>query len=304
MEWPKYERILAPTDFSPFSRRAFDYALMIAKLYAGAIDAVYVQPLLQSLSAYLPYLPAGTPLDEDMRKNLFRDLRLFVEPAEEARVPAEFALLEGDPADRILARAATTRPSLIVMGTHGLRGFDRWLMGSVSERVIRKAACPVLTVGEGHGPGSGPPAMTTILCALDLSGHSDATLMHALSLARASNASLLVVHVVERDGLCDEREAEASGLPFVVDFRRHVEDRARTKFEALVPEAIGDVFGIERILLFGTPHEQILRVARQRHPSLVVLGIRGARAAGFAMGSTAQHVVREMDCPVLTVRPS
>jgi nucleotide-binding universal stress UspA family protein len=176
-------------------------------------------------------------------------------------------------------------------------------MGSVTERVMRRAPCPLLTVRRGSEPDAAPAALKTILCALDLSKHSELTLRHAVSLARVSNATLLAVHVVESDAMRDDPDTAASQLPFVVDFRRHVAERARTGLESLVPAAMGDVFGIERIVLVGTPHEEILRIATERHASLVVVGVRGARAGGLAFGSTAQHIVRGMECPVLTVRP-
>ena len=101
--------------------------------------------------------------------------------------------------DVIVANARKWRADLIVMGTHGRSGFERWVLGSVTEKVLRKAPCPVLTVpppaGELHPDGS--VLFRRIVCPVDFSGASLAALAYAVKLAEESRAEITVLHVLE-----------------------------------------------------------------------------------------------------------
>ena len=87
---------------------------------------------------------------------------------------------------------------LVVMGTHGRSGFERLVLGSVTERVLRKSACPVLTVPKGIPDVATPPVLfNRIVCAVDFSDCSMHALNYAMSLAQEADAHLTVVHVIE-----------------------------------------------------------------------------------------------------------
>jgi len=306
MEFPKIRRILCPTDFSPHSRRALDYAVALARIYSAKIEALHVFPLLMPMLGDLTYAQVIVHLDEKTRRALSEDLDQFVQPAKQAGVSTTALLVEGEPSSAIVKRAESVPVDLIVMGTHGLRGFDRWFMGSVAQRVLRKAVCPVLTVPlrSDESRGDEPPALKRILCPLDLSEHSAATLESALSVTRALNASLAVLHVIEVDSVRDEPTEAPSNLPFILEFRRHVEARSRGILESLVPGEIGGVYGIERILVRGRAYEEVLRIAAERGSDMIVIGVHGRKGIGLPwFGSTTQHVVQQAQCPVLTVRP-
>ena len=113
-------------------------------------------------------------------------------------LPLEFEIGQGDAAVEILERSSALPSDLIVMGTHGRHGFDRLVLGSVTEKVIRKARCPVMTVPPGTAeavPAS--PLFKRILCAIDFSDASLKALDHAMSLAEEADAHLTLAHVVE-----------------------------------------------------------------------------------------------------------
>src|SRR5262245_48454251 len=133
--------ILHPTDFSEPSKAAFQVACALARDHRARLIVMHVREV--------PVVAYGE----------FGQLPLEIEPAEAIRakidnlighrcadVAVEHCVKTGDPAAEILAAARETESDLIVMGTHGRTGLARLLMGSVAERVMRKAHCPVLTI--------------------------------------------------------------------------------------------------------------------------------------------------------------
>lgn len=132
--------ILHPTDFSPRSEYAFRLACELAKDHGASVVVMHVlpPPIAVFGNGIVPPEPEET---RDESKKRLRDL---VSPAPEVRI--ERLLAEGEPASEILRIATERKCDLIVMGTHGWTGLARLLMGSVAEKVVRKAACAVLTV--------------------------------------------------------------------------------------------------------------------------------------------------------------
>src|SRR5688572_27257531 len=143
-------RILCPIDFSDYSRRALDHAIAIARWYESTITALHVfSPA--PVEAYGPgpvvFEPTVlTPVDRDQ---LLANTKAFIEAAPAPGVAIEAVVREGHTAAEILDQATNMSADLLVLGTHGRSGFERLLLGSVAEKVLRKARCPVLTVPRG-----------------------------------------------------------------------------------------------------------------------------------------------------------
>jgi nucleotide-binding universal stress UspA family protein len=306
MDHPRFQRILCPTDFSPFAGRALDHAAFLGRLYGGEIEVLHIFPMVQPVPNDLTYTPTLVRLDEKTRRELGEDLHRFVEASPVTGVPTTLILGEGDPANAVLERARTSHADLIVMGTHGLRGFDRWILGSVTQRLLRKAACPVLTVPPEDPAATerSTPRLDRILCPVEIGEHSEGTLAYAVSVARASNATLVVLHVRENEHVRDDASDARVRLPFLLEMRAHIDARERGVEESLAPGEVEDVCGIERIVVKGRAHEEILRLAGERGVDLIVMGIHRRRPLEFPFfGSTAQHVLQRAKCCVLTVRP-
>jgi nucleotide-binding universal stress UspA family protein len=201
-----------------------------------------------------------------------------------------------------LERARSWPADLIVMGTHGRGGFERWVLGSVTEKVLRKAPCPVLTVpppvGELRPEGSA--LFRRIVCPVDFSGASLAALAYALKLAEESRAEITVLHVLEWL-VEDEPGARIPGFD-VPEFRRYLEKDARARLEKIVPEEARNWCRPREEVVGGRPWREVLRVAEDTQADLVVMGVRGRNPVDLAVfGSTTQHVVRGARCPVLVV---
>ncbi len=243
----------------------------------------------------LPAFLAQAPIDPAQLQRLEEDLRRFVSAAGREQRSAEVVVREGDPADEILAQAGDSHVDLIVLGTHGRRGFERWSLGSVADRVARRADRSVLVVP----PHLGAPATARVVCALDLSDSSGQTLEYAAALAQALEARLTVLYVAEGTHWYEPWPISGVDTEAV---RRAVADAARTSLSGLVASHVPAGVAVEVSVTFGRAQQEIVRVAGEA-AGLLVLGVPSAHGVDrFFFGSTAQHVLRAGTCPVLLVR--
>jgi universal stress protein A len=137
--------VLVPVDFSPPSEAALIYALKLAQLVGAAVYACHIIPTPHVLDAL--YERGFTP-PESVKRIAQKARKRIKEIAEaqETTVPLRIHCKEGEAAEHILQQAETLKADLIVIGTHGRSGVERFFLGSVAETVIRRAPCPVLTV--------------------------------------------------------------------------------------------------------------------------------------------------------------
>ena len=294
-------RILCPIDFSDASRHAIDHALAVARWYEASIVGLHVfNP------AYAPVGGIGLPQDGGTvfaRPGASPRLQLQLDDAFAAAVAAgvqvETVVEEGSPSAQILSGIRRYRADLVVMGTHGVSGFERLLLGSVTEKVVRKASCPVLTVPPRAQSRSRLP-LRRILCPIDFSAPSAAALARALSMAQEAQAELLLVHVLEWP-----IGGEPAALPAfnLAEFHIYREKEAAAELEKLLPPSVRDWCTPSTHLVHGKPYEQILALAGDRGVDLIVIGVHGRGALDVALfGSTTNQVIRGARCPVLTIR--
>jgi nucleotide-binding universal stress UspA family protein len=144
-------RILVPTDFSAASSEAIDFAAGLAKpLGVEAVDLIYVwhPPTLipSKLLVIAPNAGDGVTLEDLAREQAELQLRLAQGTLKQQGVESRVHLGVGDPAHEILLLAESGHYDLIVLGTRGRKGLSHALLGSVAEKVLRRAVCPVITV--------------------------------------------------------------------------------------------------------------------------------------------------------------
>jgi nucleotide-binding universal stress UspA family protein len=191
----RLERILCPTDFTPFSSRALEYAIALARPFGSEIVALNV--ILLPLPSLEPEDKDWIPAEPGMRAEILHKLEAFTAPARAAALSVRGLVVEGDPSDEILRQASALRADIVVMGSHGRRGFGRWLLGSHAERVLRLATCPVLIASGPSGAATlgAPPPLQRLLCAVSGAEHSRQTLDYAQELAARLSAHLTLLHV-------------------------------------------------------------------------------------------------------------
>lgn len=295
-------RLLCPVDLSETSARALTYARTLARRYHAMLTILEVVSVARVPMAFAAATGGTIPpaTTEEERAAFLGELQQFVATVEP---PAErLVVREGPIVQQILAEAREGRADLIVLGTHGRGGFDRFLLGSVTEKVVRKAPCPVMTVPPGPDfPTAVDPLLQTILCAIDFSPSSFHALEYALSLADDAQATLVLVHVVEWPS--ERRLPPWAGPAFAAEWRR-LSDAASRELELAVPAETRRRRRVEDVVLLGRPHEEIARLAHDRSADLLVLGVHGRSEPDLIFfGSTVTQALRHLGCPVLTVRP-
>jgi nucleotide-binding universal stress UspA family protein len=296
----RIDRILCPVDFSDVSRHALAHAAAFAQWYGSNVTVlhVYSAPVPPvAVSQYPGNVPMLAPIQPD---EVREQVRQFCKPLDAAGVSPAIVVEEGDPAKVITRMAGDAAPDLLIMGTHGRGGFQRLLLGSVTEKVLRLVACPLLTVPPPAATGS-TPSFKTILCPIDFGPSALRALEHAFSLAKEADARVVLLHVVE--SLAD---VVASGEPIgfsIPDFHQSLERDAAERLSALIPADARSWCRPEVLVTSGKAHREIVRVAKENQAELVVMGVQGRGAIDLLLfGSTTHHVIREAGVPVLTLR--
>jgi len=294
-----FDRILCPIDFSDVSRGALQHAVALAKWYDSEITALHV--------VHVPFFPQPPILSAfaDTRDTAFSSheaaeemLRTWLEPARQAGVKTRVMVDRGNPAAQILQEATSSRTGLITMGTHGFTGFDRLLLGSVTEKVLRKAACPVLTIPP-IAVATGQIPYKRLLCPVDFSESSIAALNVAFSLAKEADANLTLLHVFEWP---DDDQPLTQRFD-VKAYRHAVEDEVRGRLRPLITEDVRVWCKPSTKFAHGKPYRAIIDTARAEATDLIVIGVRGRNPLDLTVfGSTTNQVVRQATCPVLTLK--
>lgn len=296
----EFKHVLCPTDLSPASRPALTYAAAIAVWYDAQLTLLHVVPTFDAIQ-----VPPGT-LGETVqivypssREEVLATLAREAEASGAAAAKPALEVEAGDPIERIVDRGLTLGADLIVVGTHGRTGIGRALVGSVAERVLHRASCPVLTVPPHVGEAGADVTFKRVLCAMDFSPAAMQALGFALDLARQANGTLTLLHVVE---WLAEEEPRVHTHFNVPEYRAHLVEDARARLAALVAGEERTWCEIEPFVTTGRAYREILRVAGDRDIDLVVMGAQGRGGLGLALaGSATQQVVRTARCPVLTV---
>ena len=292
----KLETLLVPVDFSQRSRAAAEHAAALAKHHDSKLIFVHVIPPAPYEHAAFEsgYHTAGMwPWDEQVEAFCHKQLDELVEETA-GGLGAEKVLLKGDPAKKIVELVPERSVDMIVMPTHGYGPFRRFVLGSVTTKVLHDATCPVFT--GAHVSELAPFNMEPyrrIACAVDLRDHSEAVLRWAWDFAKAWTEDLIVIHatpLVEvggsygdwcptdtRDMMVRAAQEKMDALFKTVGCKAeiHIDSADPIRF---IPEAANDAYG--DILIIG------------RSPDLGMLG---------RLRTHAQGLIREARCPVISV---
>lgn len=296
--------ILVPVDFSDPSKKALQYGLSLAVEGNSRVILAHVVP-------FSPPVPYAYPFEhremtQSQSEQVHQKLVEFRGSAFEGAVESEFVVRSGDVRDELVAISEEQDVDLIVMGTHGRRRFERWLLGSVTEGVVRRSHIPVLTVSHLDADHSldepKPIPLRKILCATDFSAGSIEAVNRSMDWSREFSAELIILHA-----LPDVRwayGAENVPLSMNVDMDA-LEAGVNRRMREVIPESIRLDPRVRTEVRRGVPYEVILGVADEEDVDLIVLNTSSRPGLDRALlGSTAERVVRAAHVPVLSFPPA
>jgi nucleotide-binding universal stress UspA family protein len=293
-------KILVPLDGSELAQRSLDPALSIARRSGREV-------IILSVPTYKTVLVPGTAglgqvLPDDSLDLVNRDQTLaylarIKETKQEQDLAIQTIVMEGDVAGNIVDLAANEEVDLIVMTTHGYSGFTRWMMGSITERVLRHAPCPVLVIR-----CEGKPSHVAIT--LDGSLLSEKALGPGLELARLFGARATLFRVEDESelgriekgmldiaspGLSREVAQGTSSLHYLENIASAHRSRA---------------LPIEIVVAEGPPARAILEFVEENQVDLLVMATHGRTGIRrWVYGSVTEKCLHNTACAILVVRP-
>jgi nucleotide-binding universal stress UspA family protein len=285
-----YDQILFPTDGSEPADSVLDYALQIASEHEATIHVLNVADTSQD--SLVRIRGDITDVLEQHGEEIVEDA---ARRAEERGLPVTSAVLQGDPYRTIIDYSKQSDIDCIVMPTHGRRGLQRSLPGSVTERVINTAAVPVIAVNpDRDGALTYPPQR--ILVPTDGSRGAELAVTEGIRVAKATGATLHLLHVVETGSLGPDarsvlKESELAECANEV----MAEASERAEEASLDP--------VTSVVKHGEPSKVISDHTTENDIDIAVLGTHGRTDfSRYVMGGVSAKLVRTSPVPVMWVR--
>jgi nucleotide-binding universal stress UspA family protein len=310
-----FSTLLVPLDQSAFAETALIPAASIARALGARLDLVlvHVQPRMANLR--------GTEWSDGQRDMEARYLEQVAgRLAAQDVTNCTQAVLTGDVEDAIIERAHAINANLIIMTSHGATGFSRARLGSVAYSLVHESELPVLILrnGEHRVEGSRSDALFhRILVPLDGSQASLSVLPAAMELGRCSNATIVLLRVVEPVPLFAGNPALSPadfatgphpiGLTTIQDSEATEKLCAKARSElAETASLLADeqVAGIElQVIVASRPSCAILDYATAAHADMIAMATHGRGASRWLLGSVTDAVLRTSKVPLLLTRP-
>jgi nucleotide-binding universal stress UspA family protein len=288
------DRILWPTDLSEGAAQAFPYAMALADWHDAALHVLNVR---EGPAEVQEEMARALPLSDDDLDALFGATDTPPDSVNPSRVSIVQEQVEDPaPGDAIVSYTEDHDVDLVVMGTHGRRGLQRLLIGSVAEEVLRRAACPVLTVRQSD---TTPAAwnVRNILAPVDFSEASTAAVQHTKELALTYGAKISLLHAVEEVMYPSAYGMEMADVP-----GPEVIDRV----EKGLADLARDEIGYEHVMVdavVGYAPSAILNYVEENDVDLIVIATHGRTGLErLLLGSVTERVVRRAPVPVFVVK--
>ncbi len=282
-------RIMVATDFLPYSDRALDCALALARRFKSK---VYLTHVITLAGHGVMESEVGAPSHEDLWNLAKESAKKLEDSVRLSGVPHEVVIEEGKFWPTLETLFRKHQIDLLVLGSHGRTGVPKVLIGSSAEEVFRQARIPVLTVGPAV-PRQPLLAgeIKNILCATDFGPAAEREAAFAFALAQEHGAKLVLLHVTPLPSTVSERDTVLQ------------KETNMRKLTELAPTAVDLVCKPEYRLAAGEPVEQILQIGQDIKADLIVIGAKKRESlAGHIPHTKAYRVVCGAHCPVLTIK--
>lgn len=303
-----FKKLLVPLDRSALAEQALGQAAALARAAHAELDLVLVQ-------APFPFAAVSdTPRSESEWNAEHRYLETIARELESgAAISVTHTMMRGIPANMICSRARDVSADLVVMTSHGRTGLSRALLGSVADAVVRHSPVPVLVLRptEASRPRLAVPRpFKHVLVALDNSAHALDAIRPAANLAHASDATLVLLHVVPPVPLFSARDVAAplAYAPVIIDeattaavaasSKQRLNDIASRVRDEHHLDVVADVVVDDRTA------DGIIGFVRGHSIDVVVMAINGRGVSRLILGSVANRVIRGSGVPVMLLCPA
>jgi nucleotide-binding universal stress UspA family protein len=291
---PTFKDILFPVDFSPRCAQVAPLVRSWTHHFNANLTLIHAMSFL--------YGPEDT-YSGQLQAELHKNLQEFAERSMQdflrrhfSTFPLEYTIDEGDPARVIVDHARKCGTDLIMMPTHGYGPFRRFLIGSVTGKVLHDAMCPVWTAAHTtEAPPTAGETCQNILCAVDTNGGALQLIRSAMWLARRYQASLKLVHVIPAVDETSQNRGEK-------ELRRYLTERARNEFAPILKEAGSKEAGSapELLLRGGNVARTLAATVRKVNADLLVIGRGHLQKRLGRLRTQTMAIICESPCPVLS----
>jgi nucleotide-binding universal stress UspA family protein len=291
-----YDSILVPTDGSEHAERAARHGLALAERFDAAVHALGVADVDAAAG---PFNAGG--VDDAFVERLEAECESAISAVRELADPAvslETTVARGDPGEEIIGYVDREGVDLVAMGTKGRRGLRRFVTGSVTEHVVRRATVPVVTV---RVTDSDPVTdYERVLVTTDGSSAADAAVDHAVAVAGAFDATLHALYVVNIEALAAGPTA-APPTDLLDQFRERGEEATAEIADGAAEAGVEAVTAVYE----GFPGPAILDYADEEGIDLIAMGTHGRSGVErILLGSTTERTIRRSPVPVMSVHPA
>lgn len=286
-----FDRILFPTDGSDGAMVLLDHVLDIAAAHGASLHLLYVAD-----TSRMSNTEVWGEIVDTLEIEGERVVQEAADRATSRNISTVTDVVQGEPYDSIIAYADTNGIDIIVMPTRGRRGLERFLLGSTTERVVRRANVPVLTVRPDDDRPIEYP-YENVLVPTDGSECANLALSVGIDIARTDGAALHLLTVISVASLGMDVESRIQTSALEEGAKNLLVDAEKTAEEA-------GIDAISRSVRYGQSiHRVILSYVDDHDIDIVVVGTRGRTGFDrYVLGSVTEYLVRTAPVPVLTVR--
>lgn len=304
-----YRNILVAYDFSPPAEAAVKQAAWLARKAGSRLTLAHVLPDLHRVVHSALALGdtdllygEGSVSQAEAQRESERLMKKLVDDLNATDLDITVKSLLGTPFSEIIGAVQQDGYDLVMAGTRGLAAWEQFIVGSTAKRLIRKCPSSVWIVKPEH---AGPPR--AVLAATDFSEVSHHAALEGLWIARQASAEFHLLHSIDYliDYLADIPRTVDVRFPARGPLRSEINAGAQKRLEEFVASLGTDTARVQMHLSWGTPWQEIGRLANHLNVDLIAMGTVGRSGLkGVLMGNTAESVLSTCDCSMLTVKPA
>ena len=307
-----YRNVVILLDGSKLAESVLPHVVEVIRGRGSCVHLLSVAPLPRGIA------PAGVDVHSSsadvpeersrIQRELIEYLRTVAKELESAAADVWLAVRYGRPADEILAFVGNVGADLVAMSAHGLSGIGRWAFGSVANRVLYGATCPVLLVRAGREASAAPLPYQRILVPLDGSELAEQTVPYVKALVSPNHTRVFLVSVLTT-GIADRTitllTSYPPGLQLTTTAFEHAEVQLQSYLRS-VAAALREQGAVVQIAIRrGSPADEILAYAAEVEVDLISMTTHGfSGTSRWVYGNVAGRVLQGAHSPVLLVRPT